>query len=354
MTAVKLEVVIEISAGIDFFMADNRIYQTEQSEREGVSFHPSLRNSPRVQCHPGGTVCEACVMKKTDLFVIIAREASVAVIFRRGPSRQILLIKWNMEDDTFEAGQWFRGNIYEHRSDLSPKGDLLVYSAVKHSRHSDPFYCWTAISKPPYFTALALWPDSGIWGGGGLFGSEDTVLMNHHERELAEGFELKKLAVLPFAEHPHQDMSEPIYHARLLREGWMLKQQEANRKYTHRNTAGWHNSALQVYHKCISHENRCFVLRMQLNEVREQPQGDWCAVDHEIFDEKDNSLLKLPRTSWADWDSNVDLLFAEQGKLFRLPWNTHEPFNKANAKELADFSSLKFEAKEAPDWAKRW
>ena len=293
-------------------------------------------------------------MKKTDLFVIIARESSNAVIFRRGPSRQTLLIKWNMEDDTFEAGQWFKGNIYEHRSDLSPKGDLLVYSAVKHSRHRDPFYCWTAISKPPYFTALVLWPDSAIWGGGGLFKSEDTVLLHNHEREVAEGFDLKKLRVLPFPEHPHQDAGEPIYHARLLRDGWSLKPQQVNRKYTHRNTTGWNNSALQVYEKHVSHKNRSFILRMQLNEVSEEPQGDWCAVDHEIFDDKYNSLLKLPNTSWADWDSDVDLLFAEHGKLFRLPWKSHNPFNRADAQELADFSALQFEAKEAPDWAKGW
>jgi hypothetical protein len=160
--------------------------------------------------------------------------------------------------------------------------------------------------------------------------------------------------VRPLAEHPNRDRRESIYHARLLREGWTLKQQQADRKHTHRNTTGWHNSALQVYDKYVFHENRSFVLRMQLNEVREQPQGDWCAVDHEILDENDNSLLKLPYTSWADWDSSVDLLFAEKGKLFRLSWNSQDPFNKANAKELVDFSSLQFEAKEAPDWAKGW
>ncbi len=48
---------------------------------------------------------------RTSLFVIPALKAPVAVIFRRGPSRQVRLIKWNLKDDSFERGQWFKGRI---------------------------------------------------------------------------------------------------------------------------------------------------------------------------------------------------------------------------------------------------
>lgn len=65
----------------------------------------------------------------TRIFAILAHKASVAVIFRRGPSRLVLLIKWNLKSDTLEYGQWFRGRIYERRCDLSPSGDLLLYFA---------------------------------------------------------------------------------------------------------------------------------------------------------------------------------------------------------------------------------
>ena len=52
------------------------------------------------------------------LFVILAREAPVGVIFRRGPAGQTLLIKWDTAHDTFEYGQWLKGRIYERRCDL--------------------------------------------------------------------------------------------------------------------------------------------------------------------------------------------------------------------------------------------
>jgi hypothetical protein len=63
------------------------------------------------------------------LHMILARKAHTAVIFRRGPSKWVQLIKWNTDTDDFDLGQWFHGRIYERRCDLSPDGSLLVYFA---------------------------------------------------------------------------------------------------------------------------------------------------------------------------------------------------------------------------------
>src|SRR5215831_4419387 len=90
------------------------------------------------------------------LFVILAREASKAVIFRRGPSRWTQLILWDTQHDTFVYGQWFKGRIYERRCDLSPDGSKLIYFAAKWRK---PLASWTAISTPPWWTAHALWPN---------------------------------------------------------------------------------------------------------------------------------------------------------------------------------------------------
>src|SRR5262245_41328779 len=43
----------------------------------------------------------------TRLFVILARRAPRAVIFRRGPSKHVALILWHTDTDKFEVGQWF-------------------------------------------------------------------------------------------------------------------------------------------------------------------------------------------------------------------------------------------------------
>ena len=84
------------------------------------------------------------------LWVLLAREEHVGVVFRRGPSKQVMLIKWNTRNDSFDFGQWFKGRIYERRCDVSPNGELLIYFAAKQK---PPLYSWTAISKPPFFTA---------------------------------------------------------------------------------------------------------------------------------------------------------------------------------------------------------
>ncbi|TGU14674.1 hypothetical protein EN799_66055, partial [bacterium M00.F.Ca.ET.156.01.1.1] len=79
------------------------------------------------------------------LYAILARSARTGVIFRRGPSRLVQLIRWDLRTDTFEHGQWLKGRVYERRCDLSPSGELLVYFAATNRL---PYGSWTAISKP--------------------------------------------------------------------------------------------------------------------------------------------------------------------------------------------------------------
>ena len=65
------------------------------------------------------------------LHFLLAREASTGVLFRRGPSRWVRLIKWNVADDTFEMGQWFKGRIYEKRG---APWELVREAAALHQR----------------------------------------------------------------------------------------------------------------------------------------------------------------------------------------------------------------------------
>ena len=92
------------------------------------------------------------------LYALLAREAPVGVVFRRGPSKWVQVIKWDTATDTFTLGQWFHGRIYERRCDLSPDGTLMIYFAQKINRRTmddnEYTYAWTAISQPPYLTAL--------------------------------------------------------------------------------------------------------------------------------------------------------------------------------------------------------
>ena len=130
------------------------------------------------------------VNSHTQLFILLASESSVGVILRHGPSDQVLLIRWNLEQDTFEQGQWLKGRVYERRCDLSPDGELLLYFAADQRRSMSS---WTALSRPPYFTALALWPKNNTFGGGGMFASRTNLLLDRQEwekSEIAEGFSI--------------------------------------------------------------------------------------------------------------------------------------------------------------------
>lgn len=114
------------------------------------------------------------------LFVLMAREANVAVILRRGPSKWVRATLWDTKADRFQPGQWFHGRIYPERCDLSADGKLFIYFAGKfRQRDQAAGYdsTWIAVSRPPYLTALALWPIGDTWGGDGVFVNNQTVLI---------------------------------------------------------------------------------------------------------------------------------------------------------------------------------
>lgn len=110
--------------------------------------------------------------------LVFASEAPVAVVLRRGPAHWVEVVKWNTAEDTFEHGQWMHGKIYAERCGLSPNGELFVYFAMKRGKvnESDGYsYTFTAVSRPPYLTALAMWPAGSTWGGGGRFIDNKTL-----------------------------------------------------------------------------------------------------------------------------------------------------------------------------------
>ena len=291
---------------------------------------------------------------QTRLFVILARSARTGVIFRRGPSRQVLLIGWNLKDDTFECGQWLKARIYERRCDLSPDGSLLAYFAGTYKARLGT---WTAISHPPYLTALALWPKRDGAGGGGLFESENTFLLNHRsdQAKLREGFvSPKRLQIKLFGQYPGRGEDDPLWHTRLLRDGWAL-QQEGKSKQNLKGEIWITFDPPTIYRKVSRVKGQSLTLDMRLQGIKKK-NDSWYVVDYEVYDDARSSVLELPKTEWADWDSNGDLLYSAGGKLLRakrLGGAQLQP-----GKELTDFSPLRFRPFKAPpdalQWRDRW
>jgi hypothetical protein len=108
----------------------------------------------------------------------MAAQAPVAVIIRRGPASWARLTRWDTNKDVFTPGSWFRGRIYAEKCDLSPDGELFLYSAFQGARLVTSYsQSWTAISRPPWLHALVLWPRHTTYGGGGRFiGKRQVVL----------------------------------------------------------------------------------------------------------------------------------------------------------------------------------
>jgi hypothetical protein len=90
---------------------------------------------------------DAQVEHPCRLFCLLARQAPVGLIVRRGPSTWVQLSLWHTDTDEIEYGQWFHGRLLEDRCDLSPDGSLFIYFASKYGRSQ--FNTWTAISRPP-------------------------------------------------------------------------------------------------------------------------------------------------------------------------------------------------------------
>lgn len=103
------------------------------------------------------------------LHLFFATDNDRAVILRQGPSKTFRMILWHRDSDTFEDGQWIRNKIYVERCSLSPDGRHFIYFALDGRWGSDGRGAFTALSRPPWWTALALFPVGDTWGGGGVF-----------------------------------------------------------------------------------------------------------------------------------------------------------------------------------------
>lgn len=306
------------------------------------------------------------------LYAILARQTPYAIIFRRGPSKQVQLIGWNLQNDTFEPGQWFKGRIYERRCDLSPDGRLLVYFAARQSAQSPGETTWTALSRPPYLTALSLWFKGDTWSGGGLFENNNHLKLNEggarHHLDPASAKPNIKVSSLETA----QGEDGPIELLRLRRDGWQLRQEMETRNGSLQTD--WELAALDPTHRDVLIQ-AVRALRKQYyagSKVfrTEQPRIIQRHIDKggrfvlqkkafllglslvelfEVLGELSGPRPALTGTDWADCDTERErVVFARSGRIYAWQPGLTEPL------KLADFNAKRFEKIPAPDWAKKW
>ncbi len=274
-----------------------------------------------------------------SLKVLFAAEARKAVILRRGPREHHHLIFWDMETDAFQRGQWLRGLV--RLSDLSPDGKRLIYWAAQYHRprtrpsassyyepapdlvrtrgrrrapryvreqtsprssapRVDTFSTWTAVSKPPYFTALAIWPSLGTWTGGGYFGGDGSI----HLAELSS-------ETITNAGPP--DVPIHLVQSSSMRTGHIAAMRSA--RFGEPESDAQHaDVALQLY------------------------------------------LAGADRIHWVDLSARTGVTFAYDGRVYRSSEKVSSTpaAIAANARLIADFTDLAFEKIPPPPSALQW
>lgn len=279
------------------------------------------------------------------LFMIMARQAKTAVIFRRGPSKWTQLIKWDTKTDNFEYGPWFKGRIYEKRCDLSPDDKFLIYFASKFNQKtvsdSEYTYAWSATSKPPWLTALALWPKGDCWHGEGLFSNNKSVMLNHRPHAAANHPKHAPPRWLKIQSNPDASgEDDPLYSNRLTRDGWKIRQD-------------WHIEHTQR-DGYITHQPEVRIFRNPKNPlvlVMNRHLAKYTYYEtYEIENLTTGITIKL-EAEYARWDQRGRLAITHEGKL-QLGFIGEN--SELLIKEIANFNENKPEEVISPSWAKKW
>jgi hypothetical protein len=288
---------------------------------------------------------------KTDppprLALLRASRAAIALILRRGPSKWVEAIRWHFTTDTFECGHWFHGRIYDKRSDLSPDGELLVYFASQFNRRSAPdgerLYAWTAVSRAPWLTALALWPKEDCWWGGGLFTGRRSLWLNHKPEESTPHPQHRPKGLRIESNPKAHGENEPIYRRRLDRDGWTLRQQWSTE---------WQGLPLG-YRTIVPDERmRSSPLSPAIGIVLTRRIDNLSYREHFHIEGAANEVELPPGPlNWLDWDARGRVVALSGGKIWAAQVDDTRVGRFA---ELLDLRSDRPENRAPPVSATRW
>ena len=266
------------------------------------------------------------------IHILLAREARVGVVIRRGPSKKVCTVLWDRRNDQFRVGQWLNGRIYERRSDISPDGKYLIYFAMNGRWQSEAKGSWTAISRAPYLKAIAIFPKGDCWNGGGLFTDKATYWLNDGcgHSELRNTHEVRRN--LKFKPSTYFGGECPgVYYPRLMRDGWEYIERQGTR-----------GQEIDVFEKPL---REGWILRKLAHSEVGAPPGKGCYWDeHELFRPRSDNLIQRPAWEWAELDDKR-LVWSTEGKLYAARIRAGGMIDE---RELFDFNKLSYEQIPAP------
>ncbi|MEQ1745493.1 MAG: hypothetical protein ABMA02_08710 [Saprospiraceae bacterium] len=275
------------------------------------------------------------------LHILLASQASLGIVIRRGPSKQYCTLLWDRKTDTFTLGQWLKGRIYEHRCDLSPDGKHFLYFAMNARRSKKGPMCWTAISRTPYLRAIALYGDEETWLGGGAFLNDKSYYVNggmffntlRESKEVVMKKPAPKAQAISLQEAAAQSKYPMtgdlgVYCHRLERDGWSL--------------ATGHIKNHFVFEKPFGRNGLLKMLVNQGSSGKTGKPSTWS--EYSLVHLPTQTVQRFPDWEWADVDRSR-LVWAAKGQIWA---GLLSGTGLTGEKMLHDFSDMRFEAIKAP------
>jgi hypothetical protein len=214
-----------------------------------------------------------------------------------------------------------------------PTGHYLSISRKKSRpgtlKDKEYTYAWTAISKPPYLTALALWPKGDCWNGGGLFHSNKALALYHTP------------ATKPHPEHKPprwlhvtftdrgRGEDDPISSDRLERDGW--KREQEWKVENHGHPKWYHTEQPEIRQKFNRNRKTAVQLIRAINRL------DY-TEEFFVLTDRRTCVAPIKQARWADWDQNGRLVFCRDGRVYAASLSVAGDWKEA---ELANFNSSK-------------
>jgi len=228
-------------------------------------------------------------------------------------------------------------------TDLSPNGELLVYLAAQYG-HASGKQVWTGVSRPPWFTPLALWPKDHTYYGGGLFLGDHRLLLNHPPDDAVPRAGREPKGDLRVDTNPKAH-AEYVYWRRLEREGWELRQELVFEHLDGKGRYVTHSPEERL--RGPPNDGMPFII------LTRRIEGAWYSFQKTFRLEGASNEVELPPgpLDWLDWDSEGRLIALSGGRIWAA---TVDENRVSRFAELLDMRDDRPEERTPPPRASEW
>jgi len=236
------------------------------------------------------------------------------------------MLTWCTRSDVITPGQWIRGKI--PRFDINSDASLALTNVQSYRRR--PFdgqwdAPWVALSRPPFFSALAVWHIGDAWGGHCHFVTDREVVVGAGAQPIR--FEGSLAAEMTWRHLTDGDLT------------WDFE----------RRWAGWTPASGDRLGLSADAFKRSAATRLEAH--RRHATRHWCMHLYRAQENTLKPLVTLDNVYFGDFDSFGRFVFTrENGIIYRATPTGGD----VKIDDVADLSAMQPESIAAPAWVKTW